>query len=400
MKEKGLSTLAVHAGERVTRTDCTPICTPVHNAVTYTYGDMNALDAVFSGERVGYVYSRFANPTVTALEEAVAQLEAGEAAVACASGMAAIHLALLAAGAMAGSTVLTSRDLYGGTHALLTRVLAKQGVQVRAVEMSDLSAVKAAVAESRPSLLLVETISNPLLRVADIPSLVEIAQTAGSAVIVDNTFATPCLYRPILHGADYVVHSATKYLGGHGDAMGGVVVAARQRCLAMKEIQKLIGDVLGPNEAWLILRGLKTLALRMRQQCQNAAAVARFLSSHARVQRVFYPGLPTHPQFALCRRLFPANDCGAMVSFELRGAAQEQVFGFMNALKLIVPATSLGDVTSLILYPRHSSHRSLSDEERQGLGIHPNLLRLSVGIEQVADIIADLAQALEAVGTE
>jgi cystathionine gamma-synthase/methionine-gamma-lyase len=279
-------------------------------------------------------------------------------------------------------------------------VLAKQGVQVRPVEMTDLSAVQAAIADSRPSLLLVETISNPLLRIADIPSLVEIAQTAGSAVIVDNTFATPCLYRPLLHGADYVVHSATKYLGGHGDAMGGVVVANRHRCLAVRELQKLIGDVLGPNEAWLILRGLKTLPLRVRQQCQNAATVARFLSSHARVHRVFYPGLPNHPQFRLCRSLFPADYGGAIVSFELRGAGEPQVFRFMNALRLVVPATSLGDVTSLVLYPSHSSHRSLTHEERQKLGINPNLLRLSVGIEEVADIVADLAQAFDAAGTE
>ncbi|MBM4428896.1 MAG: PLP-dependent transferase [Chloroflexi bacterium] len=397
--EKALSTFAAHAGRPTAATDYRPICTPVHNAVTYTYGDMGVLDAVFAGERSGYVYSRFGNPTVTALEEAIAQLEAEEAAIACASGMAALHLALLGAGATAGSTILTSRDLYGGTHALLNTVLVRQGVRVRAVEMTNLPAVEAAIGESKPTLLLIETISNPLLRVADIPSLVKLAHTAGAGVIVDNTFATPCLYRPILHGADYVVHSATKYLGGHGDTLGGVIVSSRQRCLAIRELQKLIGDVLGPNEAWLIVRGIKTLPLRMRQQCQNADLVARFLSEHRSVDKVFYPGLPTHPDFALCRRLFPANYGGAMVAFEIRGAAQEQVFGFMDALKLVVPATSLGDVCSLALYPTHSSHRAFSDEERQQLGIRPNLVRLSVGIEEAADIIADLEQALAAIGS-
>jgi cystathionine gamma-synthase/methionine-gamma-lyase len=213
---------------------------------------------------------------------------------------------------------------------------------------------------------------------------------------VDNTFATPCLYRPASDGADYVVHSATKYLGGHGDVVAGIVAGTQQRCDRAREIQKLIGNVLGPNEAWLLLRGLKTLALRVRQQCHNAALVARFLDGHPLVQRVYYPGLPAHPQFALCRKLFPANLHGGMVSFEIGGAGPEDVFSFMDALRLVLPATSLGDVTSLILYPAHSSHRSLSEEERSRAGIHNNLLRLSVGIEEASHIIADLGQAFEA----
>jgi len=397
MAERGMATLAVHAGRAPARSDYTPICTPIHNAVTYTYDDMRTLDAVFSGDRPGYVYSRFGNPTVAALEAAIAQLEGTEGALACASGMAAVHLGLIAAGASPGSTVVAAQDIYGGTHSLLSGVFAGRGVQFRTLDMTNLDAVAQAMAETRPAVMLVETISNPLLKVVDIPALAQLAHGAGAQLIVDNTFATPSLYRPALHGADYVVHSATKYLGGHGDVVGGLIAANAEKCRAARELQKLVGSVLGPNEAFLILRGLKTLVLRMRQQSGNALVVARFLESHPRVSRVYYPGLETHPQFILCRQLFAANLYGGMVSLEIKDVSEEQVFDFMDALQLIVPGTSLGDVTSLILYPAHSSHRSLTEQERKRLGITAGLVRLSVGIEEASDIIADLAQALDAI---
>lgn len=394
MTEHGVATLAVHAGAAAPHLDYTPICAPIHNAVTYTYGDMSTLDAVFSGQREGYVYSRFGNPTVATLERAVAELAGTATAVACGSGMAALHLALLAAGARPGNTVLTAEDPYGGTLSLLREVFAASGVRVHAVDMTDLDAVTAAIEDSRPTVVLLETISNPLLRVADVCTVARLTHAAGAVLIVDNTFATPCLYRPADDGADYVVHSATKYLGGHGDVMGGLVAASEERCQAARELQKLIGNILGPNEAWLILRGLRTLVLRMRQHCHNANLVAHFLSSHPRVRRVHYPSLPTHPQFALCRQLFATNMYGGVVSFELDTDDQVQVFRFMDALQLVRTGTSLGDVTSLILYPAHSSHRSLSEGERQRLGIVAGLVRLSAGIEDASDIIADLAQAL------
>jgi cystathionine beta-lyase/cystathionine gamma-synthase len=395
MTEPSLATLAVHAGERAPHPDYIPTCTPIHNSVTYTYADMRSMDAVLAGEREGYVYSRFANPTVAALEHAVARLEGTEAAIACASGMSAIHLAMLAAGAALGATVLTAQDLYGGTHAMLVKVLSRQGVQIKTADMTDLAAVAEALQRARPFAVLVETISNPLLRVIDIPALARLAHQTGANLIVDNTFATPCVYRPALHSADYVVHSATKYLGGHGDVTGGLIASSHAQCHKARELQRLIGGILGPNEAWLVLRGIKSLFVRMRQQCHNASQVARFLSCQPRIKRVLYPGLPTHPQFELCRRLFPTDLCGGLVSFELRGAGQKEVFRFMDALRLIVPATSLGDVTSLALYPAHSSHRSLGEAERLRLGVTPGLVRLSVGIEEAADIIIDLAQALE-----
>jgi cystathionine gamma-synthase/methionine-gamma-lyase len=355
---------------------------------------MHALDEVFAGTRSGYVYHRYGNPTITALEQAVASLEGTEAAIACASGMAAIHLTLLTAGVRSGSNVLAASDLYGGTYALLTRVFRAQGVHIDMVDTTDMEALGAAIAQTRPTTVLVETTSNPLLKVTDIPAAAELAHAAGASLIVDNTFAAPCLYSPAADGADYVVYSATKYHGGHGDAMGGLIAASARNCQTARELEKLVGGTIGPNEAWLILRGMKTFILRARQQCQNASAIARFLSSHPRIERVYYPGLPTHPQFTLARRLLPGDLYGGIVSFEIKGAHQEQVFRFMDTLRLIAPATSLGDVYSLILYPTHSSHRALSEEERQRVGIRPNLLRLSVGIEEPSDIIADLAQAL------
>jgi cystathionine beta-lyase/cystathionine gamma-synthase len=396
VKEPSPQTRAVHAGERPASPDYTPICTPIHNAVTYTYADMHALDEVFAGTRSGYVYHRYGNPTVTALEEAIASLEGTEAAIACASGMAAIHLALLTAGVRSGCNVLAANDLYGGTYALLTRVFRAQGVHIDLVDTTDMEALSAAIAQTTPTTVLVETISNPLLKITDISAVAQLTHAAGASLIVDNTFAAPCLYPPAADGADYVVYSATKYHGGHGDAMGGLIAASAQTCQTARELEKLVGGTIGPNEAWLILRGIKTFILRARQQCQNASAIARFLSSHPRVERVYYPGLPTHPQFILARRLLAADLYGGIVSFEIKGADQEQVFHFMDRLRLIAPATSLGDVYSLILYPTHSSHRSLSKDERQRVGIRPNLLRLSAGIEELSDIIADLAQALEA----
>jgi cystathionine gamma-synthase/methionine-gamma-lyase len=260
--------------------------------------------------------------------------------------------------------------------------------------MTDLDALRAAVAQRPRAVVLAETISNPLLHVVDVPRLAEVAHKAGAQVVLDNTFAAPCRYAAAVEGVDWVVYSATKYHGGHGDAMAGLVAASQERCRSIREANKVVGSVLGPDDAWLILRGLKTLELRSRQQCANALAVAAFLASHPAVGRVHYPGLTSHPQFALARRLFPSNRCGAIVSFEIRGADKQGVFRFMDSLELVRPATSLGDVFSLLLYPAQSSHRSLSENQRLEMGVGPNLVRLSLGIEEPSDLIADLDQAL------
>ncbi len=389
-----IHTIAVHAGEQAQRPLFTPVATPIYHASSYVYDDMEMLDATFAGTFDGPMYTRYGNPTVSALEAAVAALEGGEAALAYGSGMAAIHAALLAAGARAGTAVVAAQDCYGATYALLSKLLASQGVATHFVDTADLGAVRATLAAARPAALLVETISNPLLKLADLPALAELAHGAGAALIVDNTFASPYLCRPLALGTDYVVHSATKYLGGHGDVLGGVIVTSAARRRELNEINKLIGANLGPQEAWLVLRGLKTLPLRVQRQCENARRVAEWLAGHPRVSRVNYPGLASHPQHGLAARLLERGEFGAMISFDIRDADRPAVFRFMEALRLVLPATTLGDVYSLVLYPAHSSHRALDPALRRRLGIGDGLVRLSVGIEDPADIIADLGQAL------
>ena len=386
----GFATRAVHAGERAPKPDFTPTVTPIHPASSFFYDDTETLDAVFANERSGYVYTRYGNPTIRALETAVASLEGTADAVAYSSGMAAIHAAILL-DVRAGDRVVAARDVYGATYAILTKLFANLGVETVFVDITDLDAVRQTVERVRPSLVCCETVSNPLLRVADIPALAGIAHASGARLMVDNTFATPYLVRPASHGADTVVHSGTKYLGGHGDATAGLIAADAERCLALREQAKLTGPTLGPFEAWLTLRGIKTLPLRVARQSESAARVARWLAGHPDVEAVYYPGLADlGPAAAIFER--PAH--GGMISFDLRGAGREQVFRFMAALDLCMPATTLGDVYSLVLYPAMSSHRALTSEQRAGIGIGDGLVRLSVGIEDVEDITADLDAAM------
>jgi cystathionine gamma-synthase/methionine-gamma-lyase len=358
---------------------------------------MNDLDRIFGGEQPGFVYPRYGSPTVLAFERAVAALEAADDAVAFASGMGAVHAAILGAGAKSGEAVVAATDLYGATYALLEKTLGSLGIGVRFVDITNLNEVSQAVTQERPAVVVCEIISNPLMKVANVPALAQLAHAGGATLVVDTTFASPYLFQPVQHGADYAVHSATKYLGGHGDVMAGVVACSAERALDLRERQKLLGANLGPQEAWLAMRGLKTLALRMRQHCANARLVADWLGSHPTIERVNYPGLPEHPQHAIATRLFGERGYGGMLSFDLSGAGQVEVFRFMESLELVLPATTLGDVYSLTLYPAHSSHRQVSPEVRAAIGIGDGLVRLSVGIEDADDIIADLAQALERV---
>jgi cystathionine gamma-synthase/methionine-gamma-lyase len=242
--------------------------------------------------------------------------------------------------------------------------------------------------------VLLETVSNPLLRVSQLDRIAEMTREAGAALVVDNTFATPLLVRPLPLGAHIVVHSLTKYLSGHGDVLGGVVVADADHYAVLRTMGRVVGPVLGPFECYLSLRGIKTFPLRMERQCANACRVASWLASHPRVERVYFTGDPQHPDADTIRRLFPEGLYGAMVSFELKDAGQSEIFRFMDRLKMVVRATSLGDVHSMVLYPAMSSHRDISPKQRQRLGIRDNLVRLSVGIEAPEDIIADIEQAL------
>jgi cystathionine gamma-synthase/methionine-gamma-lyase len=263
------------------------------------------------------------------------------------------------------------------------------------VDICDLKAVEAAVAEVKPGVVMMETISNPLLRVGEMDKIAEIARLGGAALVVDSTFATPLLVRPLELGASIVVHSATKYLSGHGDVLGGVAIPDKEHADALRSLSRTLGPVMGPFESYLTMRGMKTLALRVVRQCANACKVASWLAAHPRVERVYFTGDPGHPDAATIARLFPKSLYGAMVSFELKGAGREEVFGFMDRLQLIVRATSLGDVHTMALYPAMSSHRELTPKRRQYLGIRDNLIRFSIGIEAVEDILADLEQAFE-----
>jgi cystathionine gamma-synthase/methionine-gamma-lyase len=267
------------------------------------------------------------------------------------------------------------------------------GVDVQYVDICDLEAVRQAIETAKPGCVLMETISNPLLRVGAIDRIAEMAKAAGAALVVDNTFATPLLLRPLDLGANIVVHSLTKYLAGHGDVLGGSATADREHIDIVRGLSRIYGPVLGPFESYMTMRGIKTFPLRMERQCRNACRLASWLASHPRVERVIFPGDPKHPDAATVQRLFSKELFGAIVSFELKDAGKEEIFHWMDRLKLVVRGTSLGDVHTMVLYPAMSSHRELSPKQRERIGIGDNLLRISTGIEAVEDIIADIEQA-------
>ena len=393
------STQAVHAGRDVPPPTGQPVSPAIYPAVTYTYEDMDDLSGALHENR-GYSYSRYGSPTLAELEKAIATLEGTEDAVVYASGMGALHGAFAQANITPDRPVVAARNVYGATYTLLNKMYAANGAGSGAlhwVEISDGDAVQAAIEQHHPRAVVLETISNPLLKIPDIPAIAAWAHAQDAIVIIDNTFATPYLYRPIEHGVDVIVHSATKYLGGHGDVLAGIVATSAARATALRMQSRYHGASLGPFEAWLTLRGIRTLGLRMREHCANAMKVALWLQAQPSIARVIYPGLPDHPDHQLARQLFRAGHFGGMVAFELRDADEPQVFRFMEALKLIRAATSLGDVYSLLLYPAQSSHHALGREERLRQGIGDGLVRLSVGIEDAEDIIADLEQALHAV---
>ena len=391
-------TKVVHAGDRKKNPDApgafVPSSTPIYTATTYLYEDTAKLDRVLGREEAGYCYGRYDNPTRTGLEELLTELEAGASAQVCSSGMMAIHVALLAALTDRRKSVLAASALYGATTTLLTQVLEPLGVAVNFVDMCDVAAVAKKIEETKPGCIVMETISNPLLRVADLDLIAELATEAGAALVVDNTFATPLLVRPMEHGANLVVESLTKFLAGHGDVMGGVVVTDEAHADVVRTLSRTLGPVLGPFDSFLTMRGIKTFVLRVERQCANACRIAAWLQSHPRVARVHYLADPNHPDAAVIRRLLPEGLYGALVPFEIKDAAKEDVFRFMDKLKLVVRGTSLADVHSLMLYPAIASHREISPKQRERMGISDGLVRLCAGIEAVEDIIADLDQAL------
>ena len=395
-KNLDIATKLVHAGERRSAPDVQPVSTPIYASATFTYDTMEEIDQVFSGEKAGYIYSRYGNPTVAALEEAVCAIEEGATSCAYSTGMAALHAALFACELKPGATVLASQDLYGATTSLLNTIFGSFGIKTVATDFSDMSRLRDQSRELRPRVLIAETISNPLLKVCDIEATAEIAHEVGARLIVDNTFASPYLCRPLRLGADLVVHSATKYLGGHADAMGGVVVSRDEMdSLALVGVMKLVGGVLSVWEAHEILRGLKTLAVRIERQCDNAQKLATHLQRNERIRSVYYPALGAEEASELAKRILRPPYAGALVSIELSNSTREGAFRFMDGLQLCIRSTSMGDVFTSVLHPATASHRDLTPTRRQELGISDGLVRVSVGIENVDDIIADIEHALD-----
>jgi cystathionine gamma-synthase/methionine-gamma-lyase len=391
-KNLDITTRLVHAGERQPLPSGQPVATPIYATSTFTHGSMEEMDRVFSGEQAGYVYTRHGNPTLAALEQAMLAVEEGATACVYASGMAAMNAALIACDLKTGSTVLASQDIYGATTNLLFTIFGSFGVKTVTADFTDLASLREKAREVRPQVMIAETISNPLLKVYDIEACAEIARENNARLIIDNTFASPFLCQPLKLGADMVTHSATKYLGGHADAIGGIVVSRDDMdANALGGAMKLVGGVLGVGEAHTILRGIKTLALRMERQCDNARRLAEYLRDDERLSRVYYPAFAND---GLVQRILRAPHAGALVSIELREKTREAAFRFMDALKLCVRSTSLGDVFTSVLHAATASHRDLTPARREELGIGEGLVRISVGIESIDDIIADIEQAL------
>jgi cystathionine gamma-synthase/methionine-gamma-lyase len=393
--ELDFETIAAQAGTRVRVGDTISTAPPIDPSTTFTLDSIRDVHAALTPEPEGYAYGRNANPTVVLLEEALATVEGAEGAVACGSGMAAIHAAVLSLGLGPGDRIVAASALYGVTRSLLA-LLAEFDVETEYVDVQDVGAVETALARPDVRALYWESIANPLLQVPDSARLAEIARARRITSIIDNTFATPYLFRPLTAGADIVVHSATKYIAGHGDVTAGVVAASKSWTARIRAQRTVTGGILSPFEAWLTLRGLRTLPVRMERQCATAFAIAAWLQGQRWIRRVSYPGLAESPYRDVAQRQF-GRRFGAMVAFEL-DADQERSLAFIDALQLVIPGTSLGDAESLILYPALSSHRTLTAEERAATGIGEGLLRLSVGLESVKDLTFDLSRAAAVAG--
>lgn len=396
MTDLSITTRFVHAGERRKAPAGIPSSTPIYASSSFIYDRVEEIDRIVDGETSGFVYSRYGNPTVSAFEDAMTSIEAGEFAFAFGSGMAALHAALLACELSNGSVVLASGDLYGSTFELLWLVFGAFGVKTVTEDFADIAALRAKAFELRPRVLLCESLSNPLLKVCDIGECSQIANEVGAKLIVDNTFATPYLCQPLVLGADFVVHSATKYLGGHADATGGVVVASEGFDKpALLGAQTLAGGVLSPWEAHSILRGIKTLGLRMEKQCSNAGILAERLRSLPQIREVIYPKYFEGDQAAAIRDNFLGSEFGAIVSVRLEEDTKDAAYRFLNSLKLCTRAASVGDLFTGIVHPATATHRELSPAKRAILGITDGLIRISVGIEDADDIFRDIEQALK-----
>jgi cystathionine beta-lyase/cystathionine gamma-synthase len=382
-------TLAARGGRDVPSAS-RPLTAPIYQTNVYVFEDMDAVESVWEGKRPGFVYGRYGTANHSMLEDLVARLEGAEAAVASASGMGATTAVLLGL-FEPGDHLIAARDLYGSTSAFLRDEGRRLGVDTEFVDATDAAAVLRAL-RPRTRAVFVEALSNPLLRLVDLPAIAPELSHRGVELIVDSSLASPAVFQPIAHGATVVLHSLTKFISGHGDVTGGLVLGRADAMARVRNAMIRAGTNLGPFDAWLATRGARTLAVRLERQCASALVLARFLEGHPSVARVHYPGLPSHPQHALARRLMPRLQ-GAILSFDLGGGALA-VERFMTRTRLCEFAPSFGDVATTWTYPARTSHRRVSEEEQATMGIGPGLVRFSVGLEDADDLIADLGAAL------
>ena len=390
-KKYGLGTTAIHAG--TLKNLYGTLAMPIYQTSTFIFDSAEQGGRRFALEEAGYIYTRLGNPTTTVLENKIAALEEGEAAVATSSGMGAISSTLWTV-LKAGDHVVTDKTLYGCTFALMCHGLTRFGIEVTFVDTSNLDEVKNSMKENTRVVYL-ETPANPNLKIVDLEALSKLAHTnPNTLVIVDNTFATPYMQKPLKLGADIVVHSVTKYINGHGDVIAGLVITNKELAdqIRFVGLKDMTGAVLGPQDAYYIIRGMKTFEIRMERHCKNAKKVVEFLNKHTKIERVYYPGLETHPGHEIAKKQM--KDFGAMISFELKGGF-EAGKTLLNSLKLCSLAVSLGDTETLIQHPASMTHSPYTKEEREAAGITDGLVRLSVGLENIEDIIADLEQGLE-----
>ena len=391
MKKLGLGTTAIHAG--TLKNLYGTLAMPIYQTSTFIFDSAEQGGRRFALEEAGYIYTRLGNPTTTTLENKIAALEEGEAGIAMSSGMGAISSTLWTV-LKAGDHVVTDKTLYGCTFALMNHGLTRFGVEVTFVDTSNLDEVKNAM-KKNTRVVYLETPANPNLKIVDLEGVCKVAHTnPNTLVIVDNTFATPYMQKPLKLGADIVVHSVTKYINGHGDVIAGLVITNKELAdqIRFVGLKDMTGAVIGPQEAYYIIRGMKTFEIRMERHCKNARAVVDFLNKHPKIEKVYYPGLETHPGYEIAKKQM--KDFGAMISFELKGGF-EAGKTLLNNLKLCSLAVSLGDTETLIQHPASMTHSPYTKEEREVAGITDGLVRLSVGLENVEDIIADLEYGLE-----
>jgi len=383
-----IETKIVHGGQHPDK-ETGALSPPIYQTSTFAFKNAEHGARLFRGEEEGYIYTRLSNPTIDLLARKLATLESTEAGVIFSSGLSAIFN-LVVTVARAGDHIVSDNTIYGGTYALLSSILPRLGIKVTFINAADLDGYAKAVTKDT-KLVFFETPANPTLKVIDIQRCVEIARGKNVPVCVDNTFATPYLQRPIELGADIVTHSLTKYLGGHGDIIGGAVVGKKDFIKELWDNAKEIGGSNSPFNAWLVLRGIKTLAVRMERHCDNAMKIAEFLTRHPKIERVYYPGLPTDPGHKTARKQM--TKFGGMLGFDVKGG-KEAGKKIMNAVKVCILAVSLGDADTLIEHPASMTHSTYTDEGLAQSGIKPGFVRISVGLESAKDLIADLDQAL------